>query len=207
MREHLYRGKAINRDPNRTYRTEYKNGDWVFGLLSKLDKYGAEMTNEDGVTRIDVDPETICEFTGFKDKFGKKIFEDDIVKVVTPRQHAVGIVKVGIGEIDGDGYKFIGVYGEIDGKRGEMVARSDENYEVIGNIYDTPELLSKGGLKTMIIHTCLSIEGAIRNAKDLKGCLTVDGKTLDTVKEIRDYMRKQLTEGKKSITYVQLRGV
>lgn len=59
----------------------------------------------------------------------------------------------------------------------------------------------------MIIHTCLSIEGAIRNAKDLKGCLTVDGKTLDTVKEIRDYMRKQLTEGKKSITYVQLRGV
>ena len=97
MREHLYRGKAINRDPNRTYRTEYKNGDWVFGLLSKLDKYGAEMTNEDGVTRIDVDPETICEFTGFKDKFGKKIFEDDIVKVVTPRQHAVGIVKVGIG--------------------------------------------------------------------------------------------------------------
>lgn len=46
MREHLYRGKAINRDPNRTYRTEYKNGDWVFGLLSKLDKYGAEMTNE-----------------------------------------------------------------------------------------------------------------------------------------------------------------
>lgn len=131
-------------DPNRTYRTEYKNGDWVFGLLSKLDKYGAEMTNEDGVTRIDVDPETICEFTGFKDKFGKKIFEDDIVKVVTPRQHAVGIVKVGIGEIDGDGYKFIGVYGEIDGKRGEMVARSDENYEVISNIYDTPELLSKG---------------------------------------------------------------
>ena len=53
-------------------------------------------------------------------------------------------MKVVIGEIDGDGYKFIGVYGEIDGKRGEMVARSDENYEVIGNIYDTPELLSKG---------------------------------------------------------------
>jgi len=49
----------------------------------------------------------------------------------------------------------------------------------------------------MIIHTCLSIEGAIRNAKDLKGCIKVDGRTLDTVKEIKDYMRERLAEGKK----------
>lgn len=58
----------------------------------------------------------------------------------------------------------------------------------------------------MIIHTCLSIEGAIRNAKDLKGCLTVDGKTLDTIKEIRDYMRKQLAEGKKVLPMCNCEG-
>ena len=29
-----------------------------------------------------------------------------------------------------------------------------------------------------IIHCCLDIEGGIRNAKDLKGCITVDGRTL-----------------------------
>lgn len=27
-----------------------------------------------------------------------------------------------------------------------------------------------------IIHCCLDIEGGIRHAKDLKGCITVDGR-------------------------------
>lgn len=49
----------------------------------------------------------------------------------------------------------------------------------------------------MIRHFCMNIEGAIANAKDLKGCITVDGKTLATVKEIRDFMRKQLAMGRK----------
>lgn len=36
MRDILFRAKAINRDPDREYRTDYKNGDWVYGLISKL---------------------------------------------------------------------------------------------------------------------------------------------------------------------------
>ena len=50
MREILFRAKAINRDPNREYRTSYKNGDWVYGLIAEPynAKYGlsAEMRNE-----------------------------------------------------------------------------------------------------------------------------------------------------------------
>lgn len=49
----------------------------------------------------------------------------------------------------------------------------------------------------MIRHMCMSIEGAIRNAKDLKGCITVNGRTLQTVGEVREYMRGQLALGRK----------
>lgn len=48
----------------------------------------------------------------------------------------------------------------------------------------------------MIYHTCMSIEGAILNAKTLKGCITVDGYTLQTVKEIRDFMKGELAKGR-----------
>lgn len=49
----------------------------------------------------------------------------------------------------------------------------------------------------MIYHTCMSIDGAIINAKMLKGCITVDGRTLETVKEIRDFMKGELAKGRR----------
>lgn len=45
-------------------------------------------------------------------------------------------------------------------------------------------------------HMCLNISGALENAKDLKGCITVDEKVLTTVKEIKDFLREQLTMGR-----------
>ena len=38
--------------------------------------------------------------------------------------------------------------------------------------------LEVAGMARRIIHCCLDIEGGIRNAKDLKGCITVDGLSL-----------------------------
>lgn len=49
----------------------------------------------------------------------------------------------------------------------------------------------------MIVHTCMSIEGAIINAKYLKGAITVDGYTLETVKEIRNFLKGELEKGRK----------
>lgn len=48
----------------------------------------------------------------------------------------------------------------------------------------------------MIYHMCMSIEGAILNAKTLKGCITVDGHKLETVGEIRNFMRSELAKGR-----------
>ena len=48
-----------------------------------------------------------------------------------------------------------------------------------------------------IIHCCLNISGAMRNAKDFKGRITVDGKTLVTVQEIKAFFQEQLDMGRR----------
>ena len=48
-----------------------------------------------------------------------------------------------------------------------------------------------------MIHCCLDIKGGIMNARMLKGVITVDGHTLNTVKEIRGFLQEQLDMGRK----------
>lgn len=44
---------------------------------------------------------------------------------------------------------------------------------------------------------CINIDGAIENAQMLKGCITVDGRTLQTVAEIRAFLREQKKMGRR----------
>lgn len=129
MREILFRAKAINRVPGREYRTKYKNGDWVYGFLEKPPFLGwpAEMRNEDMWSGIEVDFDTIGQYTGLKDKKRKKIFEGDIVRVVSSGEIAV----VKWDEIESRFYFDAEGYGIC------IVSKA----EVLGNIYDNPELL------------------------------------------------------------------
>lgn len=135
MREIIFRGKAINRDIG-YHRTSYKNGDWVYGLVTRIYderfELPVEMTDINGVSGIEVDYKTIGQCTGSKDKNGKKIFEGDIVKGKDNLERNLAAS----GYIDHENGSFVIV--------GEFMTHYrwlDYELEVIGNIHDNPELL------------------------------------------------------------------
>lgn len=142
-REILFRAKAINRDPDREYRTNYKNGDWVYGLVTTMydDRFPnlpVKMKNTDGVSGIDVDHRTIGEYTGLTDKNGTKIFENDILQVNFYDNEICRVYvcyKYGMFLCDT-------IYGEIEYDTLGMLW-ANYQLEVIGNVYDNPELIEK----------------------------------------------------------------
>lgn len=165
MREILFRAKAINRIKGRAY----KNGDWMYGLVTGMydDRFPnlpATMRNTDGVSNIDVDHKSIGQYTGLTDKNGKKIFEGDIVQYSTYDYFVCkSIVKFGEYKQDGssgehDSVDCLGFYVEVgkftcpdwfcnepenfqDYLRQQNLAEIASQCEIIGNIHDSPELL------------------------------------------------------------------
>lgn len=96
-----------------------------------------DFSEENGI--FEVVPETICEYTGLTDKNGRKIFEGDILQIETEN-----LTK-------DDGYFTIewsepGCCFVLCGNK--YLAHFDNVYkdfrEVIGNIFDNPELLKDG---------------------------------------------------------------
>lgn len=85
MKEILFKAKRKGREDGSDYISPYKNGDWVYGLVSKqykghwAEEFDDEMTDENGVSGITIDRNTICEYTGCEDEQGTRIFEGDIV--------------------------------------------------------------------------------------------------------------------------------
>lgn len=152
MREILFRAKAINRDRG-YHRTSYKNGDWVYGLITRLyderfENLPAEMTDITGVSGIEVDYKTIGQYTGLKDKNGKRIFEGDLV-------HFPDCVNCSCGSGDYEETSSIGV---VDYDEDVMCFYFSQRYsvemedfnvkngcmtevEVVGNVFDNPELV------------------------------------------------------------------
>lgn len=142
MREILFRGKAINRE-NGYNRTEYKDGEWVYGLVTKLydelfENLPAEMTDINGISNIEIDYKTIGQYTGLTDKNGNRIFEGDMIDFLD--------------RSNGDSYGVVR-YEEIETEfefKSYNLCRSLGRYyypkeiEVVGNIYDNPELLKDG---------------------------------------------------------------
>jgi uncharacterized phage protein (TIGR01671 family) len=137
MREYLFRGKRID------------NGEWVHGCLTQLQQdQVAIYDNRPCASSLrlweyiqlhtyEVIPETVGQYTGLLDKNGKEIYEGDIVKAWSQGVSAIGEVSR---RIDGlwiiyPAYQKQTIWGLMPDKDGTTTV------EVIGNIYDNPELV------------------------------------------------------------------
>ena len=139
MREILFKGKAINRDKG-YHLTEYKNGEWVYGLVTKLydeqfKSLPAEMTNTNGIRGIEIDYKTIGQYTGLNDKNGTKIFEGDIRKFID------GDNEVSYYEVVYSEANCRWIIRQHEGATDDLDDFAGKYMTVVGNIYDNPKLL------------------------------------------------------------------
>src|SRR5690348_8912819 len=110
---------------------------WVYGYLYE-DETGSYIKeskeNKRFGTGFEVDPKSVGQYTGLKDKNGNEIYEGDIMKFPFYSQ-AFEIVW------NNDGCYYEGIY--HDGSDDFAMCKSEaEASEVIGKIYENPELLT-----------------------------------------------------------------
>lgn len=126
MREILFRGKRVDND------------EWVYGayyglcrMTNKAGDFGyahlMRQSNDEPLYRVA--PETVGEYTGLTDKNGKRIFEGDILSDGDDTYKVV--FDEGVFRIENSNYT-TGVY---------VAIHMDKINEVVGNIYDNPEML------------------------------------------------------------------
>ena len=137
MREILFRAKRTD------------NGEWVEGYFVK-GKWYLDEKEKYAILPIDlcfyphceinewieIDPETVRQYTGLTDKNGEKVFVGDIIRCTKGRPHEVIWLK-----------EYAGTY--LGGMPAVYLTGLREGYawtgkeEKIGNVFDNPELLKE----------------------------------------------------------------
>ena len=140
MREILFRGKHMHVCPE----NKHLDGTWVEGYLAD------ENHINDGKCEFLIDPETICQYTGLTDKNGKKIWEGDIISYQRDNDDCPfpnKDTKKRLGKVFYQGFRSTFAIGM--GRNGSRSINDDlwkyvqngNRVEVIGNVFDNPELL------------------------------------------------------------------
>lgn len=131
MREILFKAKRVD------------NGEWVEGCLNDTGENSIKCSiheHEHPFREHPVIPETVCQYTGMRDKNGQRIFEGDLIRY-NDSVNGVGFFNT----ISSDcarvvfSYEYAGGWvADKNGKTVNIGTRSDK-FEITGNIHDTAE--------------------------------------------------------------------
>ena len=142
MREILFRGKPIDQEWwLENYERFASLEDWALGnlIISGKDYYivGSLVEADDEYLNhewwVQVDPETVGQYTGLKDKNGVKIFEGDIMVF---RTGTTGVVVYSRQRFIWQGYPE-----DPHNPMGYFSGKWQDDFEVIGDIHNNAELL------------------------------------------------------------------
>lgn len=139
MREILFRAKRT--DSEEWVEGFYQFIDWIYpstGELAERKYYIRQIRSQDA---FEVNPDTICQYTGMTDKNGNKIWENDIIKVRANN-------RAFISQIEWDDYSKGFTFQDSKSTWCGMDAFATGGCyrfgcEVIGNIFDNADLLKE----------------------------------------------------------------